>query len=192
MPACRLFRWGKADAEREELREIGASLLPPEFNAAGIYQKVLLRKTTVAEESAKLDAPEWRQLAYEMAVKVCEADGVTSTAEKDFLAILAGELGIEKSEADGIVAAGDQVAAADIAEIAPAMLPKLPAAVDKKSEVDSLILKYSILNGALELLPETLSTIAIIPLHLKLLPQIQEQAAGLDHRKVLAMLRGQS
>ena len=39
---------GKADAEREELREIGASLLPPEFNAAGIYQKVLLRKTTVA------------------------------------------------------------------------------------------------------------------------------------------------
>lgn len=171
---------GKADAEREELREIGASLLPPEFNAAGIYQKVLLRKTTVAEESAKLDAPEWRQLAYEMAVKVCEADGVTSTAEKDFLAILAGELGIEKSEADGIVAAGDQVAAADIAEIAPAMLPTLPAAVDKKSEVDSLILKYSILNGALELLPETLSTMAIIPLHLKLLPQIQEQAAGLD------------
>ena len=52
---------GRADAEREELREIGASLLPPEFNAAGIYQKVLLRKTTVAEESAKLDAPEWRR-----------------------------------------------------------------------------------------------------------------------------------
>ena len=72
------------------------------------------------------------------------------------------------------------------------MLPTLPAAVDKKSEVDSLILKYSILNGALELLSETLSTMAIIPLHLKLLPQIQEQAAGLDHRKVLAMLRGQS
>jgi uncharacterized protein (DUF697 family)/tellurite resistance protein len=180
---------GKADAEREELREIGASLLPPEFNAAGIYQKVLLRKTTVAEESAKLDAPDWRQLAYEMAVKVCEADGVTSTAEKDFLAILAGELGIEKSEAVGIVAAGDQVAAADIAEIAPAMLPMLPAAVDKKSEVDSLILKYSILNGALELLPETLSTMAIIPLQMKLVNSVgKHHGVSLDKRQLLEFL----
>lgn len=184
---------GKADAEREELKQIGESLLPPEFNAAGIYQKVLLRRTTVALEAAKLDAPEWRHLAYEMAVKVCEADGVTSPAEKEFLGSLGGELGIAQAEAAEMVTAGDEVAGADIQEVAPAMLPALPpalpAAVDQKSEVDSVILKYSILNGALELLPETLSTMAIIPLQMKLVNSVgKHHGVSLDKMQLLEFL----
>ena len=87
---------GKADAEREELRRIGESLMAEDFNGAAIYQKVLLGRTTVEAEAGRLDAPEWRQLAYEMAVKVCEADGVTSGAEKEFLAGLADRLGIDR------------------------------------------------------------------------------------------------
>lgn len=184
---------GKADAEREELKQIGESLLPPEFNAAGIYQKVLLKRTTVAAEASRLDAPEWRHLAYEMAVKVCEADGVTSPAEKEFLAGLASELGIAKTEAVEIVATGDEVAGAGIEEVAPAMLPSLPpalpAAVDQKSEVDSVILKYSILNGALELLPETLSTMAIIPLQMKLVNSVgKHHGVSLDKMQLLEFL----
>jgi uncharacterized protein (DUF697 family) len=184
---------GKADAEREELKQIGESMLPPEFNAAGIYQKVLLRRTTVALEAAKLDAPEWRHLAYEMAVKVCEADGVTSPAEKEFLGSLGGELGIAQAEAAEMVTAGDEVAGADIQEVAPAMLPALPpalpAAVDQKSEVDSVILKYSILNGALELLPETLSTMAIIPLQMKLVNSVgKHHGVSLDKMQLLEFL----
>ncbi len=184
---------GKADAEREELKQIGETLLPSEFNAAGIYQRVLLKRTTVALEAAKLDAPEWKHLAYEMAVKVCEADGVTSPAEKEFLGSLAGELGIAKTEAVEIVAAGDEVAGAGIDEVAPAMLPSLPpalpAAVDKKSEVDSVILKYSILNGALELLPETLSTMAIIPLQMKLVNSVgKHHGVSLDKMQLLEFL----
>jgi uncharacterized protein (DUF697 family) len=184
---------GKADAEREELKQIGESLLPPDFNAAGIYQKVLLKRTTVAAEASRLDAPEWRHLAYEMAVKVCEADGVTSPAEKEFLGSLGGELGIAKAEAAEMVAAGDEVAGADIQEVAPAMLPALPpalpAAVDQKSEVDSVILKYSILNGALELLPETLSTMAIIPLQMKLVNSVgKHHGVSLDKMQLLEFL----
>lgn len=184
---------GKADAEREELKQIGESLLPPEFNAAGIYQKVLLRRTTIAAESVRLDVPEWRHLAYEMAVKVCEADGVTSSAEKEFLMSLACELGIAKNEAVEIVAVGDEVAGTAIDEVAPAMLPALssalPSAVDENSEVDSLILRYSILNGALELLPETLSTMAIIPLQMKLVNSVGKQhGVSLDKRQLLEFL----
>lgn len=184
---------GKAESEREELKRIGESLLPPEFNAAGTYQKVLLGKTSVAAESARLDAPEWRQLAYEMAVKVCEADGVTSPEEKKFLASLAGELGIAKAEAVGMVALGDEVAGAGVDELAPTMLPALPpalpAAADKDSEVDSMILKYSILNGALELLPETLSTMAIIPLQMKLVNSVgKHHGVSLDRRQLVEFL----
>lgn len=38
--------------------------------------------------------------------------------------------------------------------------------------MDSKILKASILNGAIELLPENLSTLAIIPLQMRLVYQI--------------------
>lgn len=184
---------GKADAEREELKQIGESLLPPTFNAAGIYHKVLLQRTTVAQEAARLDAPEWKHLAYEMAVKVCEADGVTSPAEKQFLESLASQLGIAKTQAMEIITTGDEVAGSGVEEIAPAMLPSLPpalpAAVDQKSEVNSTILKYSILNGALELLPESLSTMAIIPLQMKLVNSVGKQyGVALDKRQLLEFL----
>ena len=180
---------GKADAEREELKRIGETLLPPDFNAAGIYQKVLLKRTTTAAEAARLDTPEWRQLAFEMAVKVCEADGVTSTEEKAFLENLGDALGIGKSEAAQCVSMGDEIAASSTGEVSPAMLPVLPVAADGNAEVDSLILKYAILNGALELLPETLSTMAIIPLQMKLVNSVgKHHGVSLDKQQLVEFL----
>jgi uncharacterized protein (DUF697 family) len=61
--------------------------------------------------------------------------------------------------------------------------------VDQKSEVDSVILKYSILNGALELLPETLSTMAIIPLQMKLVNSVgKHHGVSLDKMQLLEFL----
>jgi uncharacterized protein (DUF697 family) len=55
--------------------------------------------------------------------------------------------------------------------------------------VDSVILKYSILNGALELLPETLSTMAIIPLQMKLVNSIgKHHGVSLDKRQLVEFL----
>lgn len=39
-------------------------------------------------------------------------------------------------------------------------------------EVDSMVLKYSILNGAIELLPQDLATVAILPLQMKMVYRI--------------------
>lgn len=183
----------KADAEREELKRIGETLLPPDFNAAGIYQKVLLKRTTATAEAARLDTPEWRQLAFEMAVKVCEADGVTSPPEKAFLENLGDALGIGKSEAAQWVATGDEIAASGAAELSPGMLPALPPALpvatDGNAEVDSLILKYAMLNGALELLPESLSTMAIIPLQMKLVNSVgKHHGVSLDKQQLVEFL----
>jgi len=47
-------------------------------------------------------------------------------------------------------------------------IPALPDARNISAEVDSSILKYSILNGALELLPQGLATMAIVPLQMKM------------------------
>lgn len=184
---------GKADAEREELKRIGETLLPPGFNSAGIYQDVLLKRTTATAEAARLDTPEWRQLAFEMALKVCEADGVTSTQEKAFLESLGDALGIARSVAGRWVAMGDELAACGEGELPPATLPDLPPALplaaDGNAEVDALILKYAILNGALELLPETLSTMAIIPLQMKLVNSVgKHHGVSLDKRQLVEFL----
>jgi uncharacterized protein (DUF697 family) len=65
----------------------------------------------------------------------------------------------------------DSIATAPIAAVAAATpAPKLAgsgSAVDE-AQLDRTILNAAILNGALELLPETLSTMAIIPLQMKL------------------------
>jgi uncharacterized membrane protein YebE (DUF533 family) len=168
---------GASDGERSELKRIGESLLPPELHPASLYQKVLLRQIDLPASAAALDSPEWRQLAYEMAVCVCEADHATSEAEKAFLRDLAAALGIAAPAAAAMVTEADAVASAEPQSIEPDLLPSLPPplpttgaapASPLQAEVDSLVLRYSILNGALELLPETLATMAILPLQMKL------------------------
>lgn len=158
-----------------------------------MYQKVLLKKTSTAAEAEKIIDPDWKHLAYEMAVKICEADGITSPKEKEFLTRLASELGMEQAEATEIITQGDEMAAAQTDELPTSMLPVLPGeppSIDnKKPEVDSVILKYSIINGALELLPETLSTMAIIPLQMKLVNSVgKHYGISLDKRQLVEFL----
>lgn len=169
----------KGGAERAEIKRISEQLLSPDFPSAGIYQRVLLGQQSLDAAAAALDGPGLRQLAYEMAVGVCDADDATSPAEQDFLDRLAVALGIDKQAAAGTRSAVDAVALAPVAT-APALpeaalpLPETPPAVPAQAadprgaEADSMTLKYAILNGALELLPESLATMAIIPLQMKL------------------------
>lgn len=188
---------GASDDERKELKRIGESILPPEMHPASLYQQVLLRKVDTRKAAQGLDAPEWRQLAYEMAICVCEADGVTGPAEKSFLHDLAADLGLNAAKAEAAVAEADTVAAAPVETLDPALLPvvsgpapasspPLPAAGGPaQAEVDSLVLRFSILNGALELLPETLSTVAIVPLQMKLVHSVGNlHGVDLDRRHI--------
>jgi len=50
--------------------------------------------------------------------------------------------------------------------------PALPAGVPPAAEQDRMILNYAILNGALELLPDSLASMAIIPLQMKMVYRI--------------------
>jgi uncharacterized protein (DUF697 family)/tellurite resistance protein len=152
----------KSDAERARLKEIfdglGASAAPE------VYQRVILRRTDVAQEAAALATAEARTLAYEMAVHVCDADGATTPAEGDFLASLRRALGLAEAQTAPVVEAAEVLAAAPLEAGAPA-----PAA---EAEVDGMIVRYAILNGALELLPQSLATMAIVPLQMKMVYRI--------------------
>jgi uncharacterized protein (DUF697 family)/tellurite resistance protein len=168
-----------ADAERAKLSEIFESFGPvgPE-----VYRRVLMKETGIAREVARLHSPETRQLAYEMAVAVCDADGATNPAETAFLAELRQALGLGggaaalETDAAALAAAPldtpDPLVDAAPAALPPAPIPAAAATTTADPEVDAMILKYAVLNGALELLPQSLATMAILPLQMKMVYRI--------------------
>jgi len=73
---------------------------------------VLLAKPDLAQVAAGLQSDGARQLAYEMAVGVCDADGVQGPAERDFLQKLAAALGIGSAAAAATSSQADAIAEA--------------------------------------------------------------------------------
>ena len=79
----------KHEREREEIKRIaegfgGADAL----HWPTLYQDVLMKRVSLASVAGELASNESKQLAYEMAVCVCDADGAQSEAERMFLADL--------------------------------------------------------------------------------------------------------
>jgi len=90
----------KNERERSQLRSVAEAIgARSAIDLAPIYRDVLLKKASLDDTVRALTAPETRQLAYEMAVCVCDADGARNDAERDFLARLAGKLHIAPAAA---------------------------------------------------------------------------------------------
>lgn len=159
----------KHEREREEIKRIAEGLSQSDgLHLPTLYQDVLMKRVSMAEAGAQLGSSGARQLAYEMAVCVCDADGAHSEAERAFLADLRTSLGLDAAAASQFTAQAQAIAAVPLAS---AGAPAAAVAPDQ-AELDPAILNAAILNGALELLPETLSTMAIIPLQMKLVYRI--------------------
>lgn len=158
----------KDDRERAEIKRIAESLAPGSaLNLSELYQDVLLKRRGLEETAGALTMPELRNLAYEMAVCVCDADGGANFDEEAFLERLRTALKLEARPAREFAQQAAAVVSAPLAE--PEVLP--PAAVDAAA-LDKMILNYSILNGALELLPQSIASMAIIPLQMKMVYRV--------------------
>ena len=184
----------KHEREREELRRIADGLAQDEaVHLPSLVQDVLMGRVSLTSVAPRLRADTARQLAYEMAVCVCDADGAQSAAERDFLRALAQALGLDAGAADLYVAQAEAVAsapmepatsgaagpaaatAAGVAAGATALAVATDAAARSpvdEAALDRMILNAAILNGAIELLPESLSTLAIIPLQMRLVYRV--------------------
>jgi uncharacterized protein (DUF697 family)/tellurite resistance protein len=195
----------KDDREREAVKRVAEVLgTDAGFDLPGLYREVLLAKPDLARVASSLPSPASRQFAYEMAVGVCDADGAQGPAEKAFLAQLATALGLSASVASTTSAAADEVAEAAFAPLEPTSRgptdtgPKagpgsgsgapvsgtvLGRASLPDAEMDRMILNASITNAALELLPESLASMAIIPLQLRLVYRIgQAHGYAMDRK----------
>jgi uncharacterized protein (DUF697 family)/tellurite resistance protein len=167
------------ESEREQIHRLAETLdgRSGALDLPALYQQVLLKRVTLGDAAAVLVEPAHRQLAYETAVCVCDADGAMNAAEQKFLTDLATALGLDNSvtvpvnqQAEamasgigGVVPEGSGGTA--VGAVVPSMAAALPVA---EAEVDRSILNYAILNGALELLPHSWATMAVIPLQIKM------------------------
>jgi uncharacterized protein (DUF697 family)/tellurite resistance protein len=160
------------EAERDRIQRIMGGFSEAHLDLASAYQDVLGGKLTLADATSRLQSPAAKALAYEMAVCVCHADGVLKDTEKDFLANLAKALGLETASTD--MEAHQQTAQA--LAVQPLNAPA-PPVIDsaRETELDRLILDAAILNGALELMPHTLATMAIVPLQMRMVYRIGNQ-----------------
>jgi uncharacterized protein (DUF697 family) len=147
--------------------------LGPSLNMAALVQDVLLKRTSVEAAAGAVKSPELCRLAYELAVGVCDADGLRNEAETRFLAELGQRLGLDQPTIVGTAVDADELATMPLPAAGAAAGPVV-AVVSSTSgaELDKAILQASILNGALELLPQSIATMAIIPLQMKLVYKI--------------------
>lgn len=182
----------KADSEREAIRSLAESL-GHEAGGAGLarlYQDVLLKRVSLAEAVNGLADGGQKQLAYEMAVCVCDADGRQSPAESAFLSSLKDLLGLdmaavaefEREEQAMVAAAGaalpvslqpsTKVETPSSPMPVPVPVAQPPANAERDAELDRMILNSAKLNGALELLPQSWASMAIIPLQVRMVYNI--------------------
>ena len=159
---------GTSDAEHAEIRRIADRAPSPNIQIDTLYQEVLQRKKGLAEVIRDLKDPETRKLAYELAVGACTADGPTSEAEKQFLSALEAELQV------GAQAAAEVRTQAEVVTT-PAVVVAPSSQAPAQTDLDKMISDTAILSGALELLPSSLATMAIIPLQMRLVYRIGQQ-----------------
>jgi len=81
------------DREREHIRRFADTLAGDASDLPRLYQDVLLKRVKLSDAAQALTDIGQRQFAYEMAVCVCDADGVLSAGEQAFLTELKALLG---------------------------------------------------------------------------------------------------
>ena len=166
---------GNDERERAALKSLAGRLGEGRIDLTDIYDDVLVRKISIADAVRPLTTAEARRQAYETAVAVAAADGVHSPAEGVFLGDLAAALGQPAAQAQGYVKQADAIAeAAGVAGASCAEPVRVvPGHVmPDATALDRQIVSASVTNAALELLPESLASMAILPLQVRLVYQI--------------------
>ena len=163
------------DRERAAIKataeSIAGDLAAPQL--ATLYQDVLLNRVDLPQPASALTQPSHRRLAYETAVCICDADGATTPAERTFLDELRVALHLDAQP----VARLEQDALALSALPASALHTDAaaPASTTSEAELDRYVLHHAILNGAIELLPQSLASMAILPLQIKMIYRIGQR-----------------
>jgi uncharacterized protein (DUF697 family)/tellurite resistance protein len=142
-----------------------------------LAQQVAAGQLRVADLASRLSDDEARRVAYEGALAIINADGSANASEQAFLNELRTALGFSDADVADATRMASAMADAPVAEVRTG---KPPA-----GQVDEFILQQAILTGAIEVLPDRLANIAVLPLQLRMVYQIgQRHGQKLDINQV--------
>ena len=162
----------KDEREREEVRRVAENLADEsgDVDLPRLYQDVLFKRLPLNSVTAMITDTGQRQFVYEMALCVCEADGRLTDAERRFLDELKRLLVLPATETDLIE--GEVDVLVDQTEFVPpqtaAVSTTPPMSSISSAEQHKFVLNHALLAGALELLPQSWASMAIIPLQIKM------------------------
>lgn len=156
-------------AEHSDLAAAATRLGLPDAETA--VQSAAAGKLDLPSLAAQLSDPEAQRDAYNTAVAVCHADGALSTPEKAFLSRLSLLLSIDEPTAALPIETANTISAS----VVNAPVSTSASATAGAPDLDAHILDQAILTAALELLPDGLANMAILPLQLRLVRHIGQK-----------------
>lgn len=165
----------KDDRERESVKQFAQQMGTNTIDTMGIYQDVLLKRVSLEQATAVLVDEGQRRYAYELAVCVCDSDGLRCDDENKFLKELKTLLALDadplalqaEHQADAVAIEGALVTTG-----APVTSGSFPQSTLDDAAIDKMVLNYAMINGALELLPQSWASVAIIPMQVKMVYRI--------------------
>ncbi|MEK6597477.1 MAG: DUF533 domain-containing protein [Gemmatimonadota bacterium] len=147
------------------------------FGGRDLFREAFAKPVNPTLIAEQLQSADSRRLAYQMAAQVCLVDGFLSESEADFLQELQRALGITEAAASGIRLEAQMYTD-------PGLPPMAPVATPDGGDLDQRILRFAMLAGAAELLPQSAAAIVVLPVQLKLVYEI-------GHRHGVQLDRGQ-
>jgi uncharacterized protein (DUF697 family)/tellurite resistance protein len=163
------------DAEQREVDAVVARFGYPD--APRLAQQVAAGELRVADLASRLSDDDARRAAYEGALAVINADGSANESERAFLEELRAALSISCAEVADATRTAAALADAPVSDVHKTGPPAGP--------LEEFILQQAMLTGALEILPDRLANIAILPLQLRMVYQVgQRHGQKLDLNQV--------
>jgi len=175
-----------SDEERQRIDAALRTLANEEPDLSQVASDVFLGRTTLERAASQVVDPELRRAAFDAAIAVCDSDGATGPAERRFLDQLRVALHLPADAAQAIQEADALAAVApenDIVDLLdqratssspPPPPPPLPARdsvaapTPQTAAIDGTISRYAMITAGLELLPQRLATVGILPLQMRM------------------------
>jgi len=152
------------------------------FGGRDLFREAFAKPVNPKLIAEQLQSADARRLAYQMAAQVCLVDGFLSESEADFLQELQRALGITEAAASGIRLEAQMYTD-------PGLPPMASVATPDGGDLDQRILRFAMLAGAAELLPQSAAAIVVLPVQLKLVYEIgHRHGVQLDRGQVLELV----
>jgi len=154
------------ESERAAVRKLAGEL--GDDSSDSLTREILMGRRSWETIVPALPDRNSRLLACEMARSICEADGDCTPEEDQFLDEL--RVRMELAAPPAVPAEAEAISLVPVPTEPAVMSQELPSNDDR-------IMRAAIINGALEILPGTLATMAILPLQMKLVHDIAKSHA---------------